>query len=178
MNELDNYHIQITGPSGAGKTYFEKALKKLGYPAQDGDHIEGLGYFVDRDGNYVEFNPQGGLDWFSKHSYVWNREVLEKFLSDKPKMIICGGAPNQDETADLFDQIFYLKVEKEDILKNLRADDRENEYGKTDEQQQYASEGIDMFYNSVPKEWKSLTSRDPEKLVEEIENHLGAKLVK
>ena len=127
MEKLDHYHVLITGPSGTGKTYFASELGRLGYPVQDGDHIPGLGYFVDnKTREFAEFNPLGDIEWFTNHTYIWNREVLEKYLEDNPRIILCGGTTNYEEVADLFDKIFYLKVDKELILKNLRDESREN----------------------------------------------------
>jgi shikimate kinase len=178
MKALETYHLQITGPSGSGKTYFSERLHELGYPAFDADKFDNLGNHVDEQGNIVEYNHEGGLDWFQKHQWTWDAKVLKEILSQHERIIIFGGAVNEEETATLFDRVFYLHLDLESILKNLRSSERTNPYGQTEVQQQVAAAKIEEFYSHPPAGWIPLYSRDPLELVTEIEKHIGGTLKK
>src|SRR5258708_7680178 len=170
MNTLENYQIQITGPSGSGKSYFAKELNLLGYNAVDADSIHDLGKFINKNGKEVKYNHEGGINWLTNNIWVWDFPVLKKYLNDKQRIIIFGGATNEVKTSKVFDYVFYLKIPKDEILANLRSEDRTNPYGKTEAQQLYASDKIDKFYNNIPSGWIPLTSRKPISLISEIEN--------
>lgn len=177
MNLLKNYHIQVTGPSGSGKSYFAKKLKLLGYNAVDADSIEGLGKFINKDGKEVKYNHEGGLEWLTDNIWVWDFSVLKRYLSKNPRVLIFGGATNEAVTSKVFDYVFYLKLSKKEILTNLKSENRTNPYGKTEAQQEYASHKIDEFYDNIPSDWIPLVSRKPKELIDEIEKHIKAKLV-
>lgn len=172
MKTLETYHIQVTGPSGSGKTFFSERLHELGYPAFDADLFEDLGNHVDKLGNIVEYDHEGGLEWLKKHKWTWDPAALKEILGQHKRIIIFGGAGNQNETGHLFDQVFYLHLDRDSILENLRRPERENPYGQTDAQQQDAAEKLESFYKDPPKGWIPLHSRDPQALVAEIEKHL------
>lgn len=155
-----------------------KNNKLLGYNAVDADKIDGLGKFLDKDGNEVEYNHEGGLDWLTNNIWVWDISVLKKYLSNNPKVIIFGGATNEVEGTKMFDHVFYLELAKKEILDNLKIGDRDNPYGKTDTQQLYASKKIDEFSNNIPNGFIPLASRKPVELIVEIEKHINARLMK
>lgn len=172
MKSLQHYCIQITGPSGSGKSYFAKALQSLGYNAIDADKIEGLGKFINKSGQEVPYNHEGGIEWLEENLWVWDFAMLQQFLSQHQKLIICGGACNESEALPFFDYVFYLFLPKEEILRNLMKEDRTNPYGKTEAQQHYASQKIDEFYSNIPSSWIPLTARKVEDLIEEIEGYI------
>lgn len=178
MNTLKNYHIRVTGPSGAGSTYFSERLAELEYPTVDADKIENLGKFVNKDGHEVEYNHEGDIHWLRNNIWIWDISVLEKYLKNKKRIIVFGGATNANEASELFDYIFYFQLRKKDILANLMSKSRANPYGKTDAQQEYASFKIYEFYNNIPSGWIPLVSRKAIDLIAEIERHINAKLVK
>jgi shikimate kinase len=146
MTSLHNYHIQITGPSGSGKSHFAKKLQELGYPAVDADKIEKLGRFINSHGEEVEYNHDGDLHWLQENLWMWDIAFLHKYLKDKQRIILFGGATNESEAVNEFDYIFYLKLPKDKILHNLLREERTNPYGKTEAQQSYAASKIDSFY--------------------------------
>ncbi len=177
MQTLQRYRIQITGPSGSGKSYFAKQLEKMGYPAIDADNVNKLGMWVNSQGEIVEYNHDGDLQWLQEHKWVWDIKFLLEYLHTKQKVILFGGASNEHETANEFDYVFYLKLLKDEILQNLLREERTNPYGKTDIQQIYASSKIDLFYQNIPHEWTRLVSRNPKDLISEIEEYLQAKIL-
>ncbi|MGC4190674.1 MAG: dephospho-CoA kinase [Thermomicrobiales bacterium] len=177
MTTFDRYQIRITGPSGSGKTYMADRLAELGYPAIDADVIEGLGRFLDRDGNVHEYDHDGGTDWLETHFWSWDEQVLRAYLGSTERVIICGGAWNDKTMDHLFTRVFYLVVPKDEMLANLLRPDRFNPYGRTPEQQAFASTMIDRFYADIPETWVPLHARDVQDLIAEIEAYLGGRLV-
>ena len=173
---LSSYHIQITGPSGSGKTYMAERLAELGYSAIDADVIEDLGRFLDADGNVHEYDHDGGQEWLERHFWSWDKSVLHAYMRDTERAIICGGAGNDREASHLFTQVFYLVLPKDEILVNLLRPERFNPFGRTPEQQAFASHMIDSFYADIPEDWIPLHSRDAQSLVSEMESHLGDSL--
>ncbi|CAN5324412.1 hypothetical protein BH10PAT1_BH10PAT1_4190 [soil metagenome] len=178
MDSIRDYRIQITGPSGSGKSYFAEKLKLFGYNAIDADRIDRLGKFVNKNGEEVEYDDGGDLEWLINNIWVWDISILKNYLSNQKRIIIFEDATNEIEASKEFDYIFYLNLPKDEILNNLKSEGRANPYGKTEVQQTYANKKIDEFYTNIPKAWIALNSRDPEKLINEIENNIKAKLRK
>jgi adenylate kinase family enzyme len=68
--------VLIFGPSGAGKTYLSKALKKLGINSVDADLIGPLRSWFYGD-DKVEYQENADKDWLDNHSFRWDRDYLK-----------------------------------------------------------------------------------------------------
>lgn len=126
--------ILITGMQGSGKSHLAKAFAKAGYNAVDADTIDDLSAWYDASGQCVSFDATGNQEWLDTHRYLWNREVLQAYLSARRPLVVCGASANTMEMLDLFDEVYYLKVPAEIIATRLTAHDRENSFGATPEQ--------------------------------------------
>lgn len=130
--------VLITGPSGAGKTYLSKELKKLGLNSVDADLIEGLSSWYDGRGNVVKYPENAGKEFLDNHSFLWNKSFLEDYLADKNDIYLLGSSGNIFEMLDLFDKSYYLDVSGEAIGERLQHEGRENPMGNTEYQRNNA----------------------------------------
>lgn len=98
----------IAGLSGAGKTTICNLLITKGYYAVDADSAIG-----------EHINPLTGIHDMNKkqENWVWNHKKLMKILNDKtkPYVFICGGAMNQKEFRDEFEQAFWLSAKEKTL---------------------------------------------------------------
>jgi len=124
----------IFGPSGSGKTYVSNALKKLGINSFDADTIEGLSAWY-KNGEKVS-KPQSAQEALNgQYSFLWSRAFLENFLITNEDVFIFGGSGNLFELTELFDKVYFLKIDpktqKERIqnstTRNSRMDFKNNE---------------------------------------------------
>ena len=58
-----NKKVLVIGPSGSGKSYFAKHLKKLGLNVFDADLVDGLSSWFDSKGNKVTFPQNAGKEF-------------------------------------------------------------------------------------------------------------------
>lgn len=157
--------VLIIGPSGSGKTYASAKLREKGINAVDADLIPDLSNWYDKDDRRVEFPSDAGKEFLDNHTFLWSREVLEKFLKNRNEIYLFGLSGNVFDMFDLFDKIYFLKVAPEVLAERLQHESRENPMGKTAYQMQnalnYAKEieetarklGIKMIdANKTPKE--------------------------
>lgn len=127
--------IHITGNAGAGKTTVCRGLRKRGYEAFDIDE-DGITAWYDRaTGDRVEYpkdDEQRTKAWNDAHAYKMNRSRIEQFAEDarQKTIFLCGQSIHDEEVWDLFDQIFFLVVDKE-TLKHRLATREGNVFGKT-----------------------------------------------
>ena len=117
--------VLIFGPSGAGKTYVSQALKKQGINAFDDGEIEDLSGWYTRQGVKVTA-PTTAREAFDNHySFLWSKRVLKAFIDKYPEVYVFGGSGNIFNMLDIFDKVFFLKVEpavqKERIMNSSRA---------------------------------------------------------
>ena len=102
--------VLVFGPSGAGKTYIAHALHHVGIHAFDGDEIEGLSGWYDKYGRRVM--PETAKEALeNQYSFVWKKKFLAAFLSKFSEVYIFGGSGNLFDMFDLFDRVYFLKVE-------------------------------------------------------------------
>lgn len=132
--------VLIFGPSGAGKTYLSKELIKLGLNSVDADTIGPLSSWFNGDGNKVDYVKDAGKKWLENHSFLWDKDYLEKYLSEHPDIYLLGASGNIFEMLDLFDKVYYLDIPDEEQNKRLQHISRENPMGKTKFQRQNAIE--------------------------------------
>ncbi len=140
---LTSYHIQISGASGSGKTYMAEELAQLGCTAIDADVIEDRSRFLDAYRNVHEYDHDGGQAWLARHFWSSDESSLLRSLREHERAIICGCTGNDKEMGHVFSHVFYLVLPKDEILANLRSPERFNPYGRTKEQQAFASNMID-----------------------------------
>ncbi len=131
---MKNKNILIIGISGSGKTYIVQKLKNK-YPSiYDSDEIQGLSDWFDWDKKPVEFPKNTDKKWLKEHEFLWDREVLQKFIEENEPVIIFGLSGNCFTMLDLFDGFYYLDIKPSEVKKRLRSKDRLNPMGKTKEQ--------------------------------------------
>src|SRR5437868_11182506 len=104
--------VLILGPSGSGKTYVSHALQKLGINAFD-DDIEGLSAWYDKHGKKVPEPKSADEAFANQYSFLWSKKFLAKFLSQFSEIYLFGGSGNVFNMLDLFDKVYFLKVDPE-----------------------------------------------------------------
>ena len=118
--------VLIFGPSGSGKTYVSHALQNLGINAFDGDDIEGLSAWYDSNGKKAS-QPESADEAIANHySFLWDKKFLAKFLNRFSDVYVFGGSGNIFNMFDLFDKIYFLKVEPELQKARLHSSSRKN----------------------------------------------------
>jgi len=88
--------VLILGPSGSGKTYISSQLRKQGINAVDADKIEGLSSWYDGAGNKVVYKENTDEEFLNNHSFFWDRNFLEDYLSKTPDVYIFGVSGNMN----------------------------------------------------------------------------------
>jgi len=108
----------ITGTPGSGKTTIGKLLQEKGYGFVDSDHTPGLArWYNDKTGEAVPPNPTEDAEWYRQHSWNWDREKLKELLDSygEKDVFVCGITSNQTNGLDLFDKVFLLTSNKEEL---------------------------------------------------------------
>jgi adenylate kinase family enzyme len=131
-------HILVMGSSGSGKTYLSTALKKRGVNATDADTVEGLGAWTSLTGRTVSFPLDANRSFLKNHAYLWDRQVLVKFLDRQQQVYLFGTSSNVFDMLDLFDKVFFLTVPPDLLVERLRDPSRDNPLGRTDYQVEYS----------------------------------------
>ncbi len=109
-DESNEMKILVFGPSGSGKTYVANELHKMGLNTFDADQITGLSAWYDRNGQKVP-EPQSANEALNNHySFLWSRRFLSTFLSKFNDVFIFGGSGNLFDLLDLFDRVYFLKI--------------------------------------------------------------------
>jgi len=103
--------VLVFGPSGSGKTYVSQALQKSGINAYDDSDIRGLSAWYDKQGNKIAAPGTADEALGNHYSFLWSRRFLEKFLNKFTDVYVFGGSGNIFDMLDLFDKVFFLKVE-------------------------------------------------------------------
>lgn len=169
--------ILIMGPPGSGKTYVSSKLQEKGIAqAVDADLIPDLGTWVDKKGKKVQFNRNADSKWLNEHKFIWDRKVLEKYLTDKKDDVyIFGISENIYDLLDLFDIKFYLKATPKLILQRFSQPGRKNPMGRKPEQLQRIMKSI-LYYTRKAKKFGFVfidASKSPEEIYKEILNSTG-----
>jgi len=105
--------ILVFGPSGSGKTYIANELRKLGINAFDTDQIKGLSAWYDRNGQKVAEPKKPDEALKNHYSFLWSRKFLDGFISKYNNVFIFGGAGNLFSMIDLFDRVYFLKIDSQ-----------------------------------------------------------------
>jgi len=130
--------VLIFGPSGSGKTYISSKFRKQGINAVDADKIEGLSSYYNKQGKKVECPDDADKEFLDNHSFLWDRNFLEDYLSENPDIYLFGVSGNIFDMLDLFDKVYFLKVNPEIQKERLTHESRENPMGSTDYQRENA----------------------------------------
>ncbi len=163
--------ILIIGPSGSGKTYISAELRKRGLNVIDADLIAGLSDWFDRDGNKVDYPKDADKQFLDNHEFLWDKEFLKEFCSKHKEIYLFGLAGNIFSVIELFNKVYFLKVDSQILAKNMRYASRENPMGRTDYQLEnalrYAKE-IENKANELGIEFIDATNKSPEQIFSKI----------
>lgn len=160
------------GPSGVGKSYLSKELKKHDLNTVDADMIGELNAWYDGNGNKVEYPEDAGAEFFDNHSFLWDKSYLESYLNQNSNIYVFGCSGNIFDMLDLFDKVFYLDVPGEIMNDRLQHETRENPMGQTEYQRQNAI----AWGNELRQKAKDLgitfidATQTPETIYKEITN--------
>ena len=102
--------VLVLGPSGSGKTYIAHALNKEGINTFDADEIKDLSAWY-KDGKKVAAPVTAKEATDNHYAFLWSREFLEDFLVQFKDVYIFGGSGNVFNIIDLFDKVFFLKID-------------------------------------------------------------------
>ncbi|HEY4323687.1 MAG TPA: hypothetical protein VGN20_06865 [Mucilaginibacter sp.] len=118
--------VLVLGPSGSGKTYISHTLQDVGINVFDGDDIEGLSAWYDQHWKKVP-PPLTANEAINNHySFIWDKSFLAAFLNKFPDVYIFGGSGNVFDTFELFDKIYFLKVDPELQKTRIKNSSRKN----------------------------------------------------
>lgn len=131
--------VLIFGPSGAGKTFLSKELKRLGLNSVDADLIGPLSSWF-YGNKKVEYKENADKEWLDNHSFLWDKDYLKQYLAENPNVYLLGASGNVFEMFDLFDKVYYLNVPDEVQDERLQHQSRENPMGNTEYQRKNAIE--------------------------------------
>lgn len=131
--------IYITGAPGIGKTTILKELVSRGCEAYDLDGSKLGGAHNKSSGERVTIPSAEDRSptWFDEHEWRIDVDAVKALLekaADKP-IYICGVSEDDDKIIDLFDKIFYLKLDDE-TLQNRISERTDNDYGKNESELQ------------------------------------------
>lgn len=135
-------HTLIIGPPGAGKTYIAEIMRERNLPAYDGDHIPQLTHWTDKSGAVVTWTEDVTKDWYNDHSFVWNTNILKRFLEKRPKVFIFGVCDNIFDMIPFFDRTWYLHIPVTEIPRRLTSKHRENPFGHLKKEQKIVTDWI------------------------------------
>ncbi len=166
-----NKKVLIIGPSGSGKTHISAELKKQGINAIDADLVPGLSGWFDKDGKEVEYPEDAGKEFLDNHEFLWGKNFLKDYLEEQGAVYLFGLSGNVFSVIDLFDKVYFLKVEPEVLARNLRHASRGNPMGRTDYQLEKAlkyAEEIEQKAKERGIEIINATGKSPEQIFEKI----------
>ena len=130
--------VLVFGPSGSGKTYVSSELRKLGVNAIDADAIKELSSWYDGAGNKITYPENADQIFLDNHSFLWDREFLKDYLNKNPNIYLFGALGNIFHMLDLFDKVYFLKIDPEIQKERLTYESRENPMGNTEYQRENA----------------------------------------
>lgn len=163
--------ILIIGPSGSGKTHISAELRKSGINAIDADLVPGLSGWFDKQGKEVEYPEDAGKGFLDNHEFLWNKKFLKDYLEKQGEVYLFGLSGNVFDVTDLFDRVYFLKVERQVLAENLRHESRENPMGRTDYQLENAlkyAEEIERKAGEVGIEIIDATGKPSDEILKEI----------
>lgn len=145
---MNNY--LVTGRAGSGKSTVCTELQSRGLQAEDGDNIPGLASWIELEtGQKVEVDVTKFIDE-SKVDWLWNSDVLRKWLASPKEKFLCGSAGNDLDFLNSFAKVFVLTVDP--FIHTVRLQTRSSAYAKEPtmiqrklyEQHQFAAQAIEL----------------------------------
>jgi broad-specificity NMP kinase len=125
--------IYVTGAPGVGKSTLQKELSNRGLEVYDIDDSELGGAHNKASGKRVNIPAakERAPEWFNEHEWRIDRKAIEvlKNKAIDTDVIICVIAPEDESILPLFDKIFYLKLDDDDLRQRI-ASRIDNDYGK------------------------------------------------
>jgi len=103
--------VLIFGPSGVGKTFIANAWQQAGINAFDADQIEGLSNWYDRDRKKVTTPVSADEAAQKQYAFLWSKKFLATFLAGHQDVFMLGGSGNIAHVFELFDRVFFLKID-------------------------------------------------------------------
>ena len=89
----------------------------------DGD-VPGLSSWYDKDGKKVPAPSTADEAMTNQYAFLWSKKNLSRFLSDFSEVYLFGGSGNVFTMLDLFDKIYFLKIDPKLQLQRLRSPGR------------------------------------------------------
>jgi gluconate kinase len=132
--------VQIAGCSGAGKSAVAAVLARRGLVAIDADNDPSLARFVNSGRTVVTAMPAApDLAWLARHGWDWDPVRLDELIraAAPATLYVCGGADNQQELADRFDQVFLLEIDEPTMLARLDARRGDHDWGHIGDTREY-----------------------------------------
>lgn len=163
--------ILIIGPSGSGKTHISAELRKSGINAIDADLVPGLSGWFDKYGKEVEYPENADKEFLDNHEFLWDKEFVKDYLEKQDEICLFGLSGNVFNITDLFDEVYFLKVERQALAENLRHASRENPMGRTDYQLKNAlqhAEEIEQEAKELGIKIINATGKSPVEIFKEI----------
>lgn len=80
-------------------------------------------------------HPKLTKKFVHSHPFLWDRKVLIKYLKTNPNIYLFGLSGNVFDTIDLFDKVYFLKVNPQVVVRRLMHSSRKNPWGKKEWQQ-------------------------------------------
>jgi len=105
--------VLVFGPSGSGKTYVSNALREMGIPAFDADRVIGLSSWYNKHGNKISEPMTAEEAINEQYAFLWSRNFLSNFLRQHNDIFIFGGSGNIFDLIDLFDSVYFLKIDSQ-----------------------------------------------------------------
>ncbi|MBE7171687.1 MAG: AAA family ATPase [Williamsia sp.] len=103
--------VLVFGASGSGKTFVSNALRANGVQVFDADEVAGLSSWYNREGHKVPAPSSAREAMSNGYAFMWSRKFLKHFLHEYPDVFLFGGAGNVFGVFDLFDKVYFLKVD-------------------------------------------------------------------
>lgn len=151
--------VQIAGCSAAGKSTVAAALARRGLAVIDADGDPLLARFTDSDGAVVAEEPEApDLAWLARHSWAWDPVRLDELIraaeptvlgAGSPVLYVCGGADNQHEVADRFDQVFLLEIDEPTMLARLDARRDYHDWGRIGDTREYLRRKLPVLQDQL-----------------------------
>lgn len=116
--------VLVFGPSGSGKTYVAKALQQSGINAFDDADIAGLSNWYDQNGRKVTEPATADEATEKQYAFLWSKKILARFIDQYDNVYVFGGSGNVWSVFDLFDRVYFLKIDAELQKKRLMSPER------------------------------------------------------
>lgn len=121
LHKTEKMNVLVIGPSASGKSYVADALRAKGINAFDDEDIDGLSAWYNQHWQKVP-PPKTADEAFTNHySFLWDKKLLADFIDRYDDVYVFGGSGNVTDVFDLFDKVYFLKIEPELQRERLRS---------------------------------------------------------